>query len=58
MFKADKAPVIRVAVLGLLFMLQIIWFMMIATSAITSMIAVYLAYKHFYSSYGQLQIPS
>ncbi len=36
----------------------LIYFMMIATSAITSMIAVYLAYKHFYSSYGQLQIPS
>lgn len=36
----------------------LIYFMMIATSAITSMIAVYLAYKHFYSNYGQLQIPS
>ncbi len=36
----------------------LIYFMMIATSAITSMIAVYLAYTHFYSEYGQLQIPS
>ncbi|MGY0837312.1 ABC transporter permease [Aerococcus urinaeequi] len=36
----------------------LIYFMMVATSAITSMIAVYLAYPHFYSEYGQLQIPS
>lgn len=34
MFKADKAPMIRVVVLGLLFVLQITWFIMIATSVI------------------------
>ncbi|RPA57031.1 iron export ABC transporter permease subunit FetB [Aerococcus agrisoli] len=35
----------------------LIYFMMVATSAITSVIAVYLSYKHFYSDYGQLQLP-
>lgn len=35
----------------------LIYFMMVSTSAITSLIAIYLSYRHFYTEYGQLQLP-
>lgn len=34
----------------------LIYFMMVSTSAITSLIAIYLSYRYFYSDYGQLII--
>lgn len=34
----------------------LIYFMMVSTSAITSLIAVYLSYKYFYTDFGQLNI--
>lgn len=35
----------------------LIYFMLVSTSAITSLIAVYLSYKYFYTDFGQLNIP-